>query len=202
MMIKNSWKFVLILICILNVGCRQDDAQRREAQIKEEQKKEEVFIQIRDAWILKTPVFGAKEQAFLGDWAQWRVLTTEVRQKPSTSIQAFQTKARTFSIKIKEVNASIPSALNIPEFKSRLMVLQTKMNTLDLFMNLDQIPVDKIKITIAEINEQFSAIQSQLTEIVLRSEIPLEEGEMETIQQLRDTTRMVGKNMQNPKNLE
>lgn len=202
MVIKNSWRIVLILICILNVGCRQDGAQRREAQIKEEQKKEEVFIQIRDAWILKPPVFGVKEQAFLGDWAQWRVLTTEVRQKPSTSIQAFQTKARTFSIKIKEVNASIPSALNIPEFKSRLMVLQTKMNTLDLFMNLDQIPVDKIKITIAEINEQFSAIQSQLTEIVLRSEIPLEEGEMETIQQLRDTTRMVGKNMQNPKNLE
>lgn len=199
---KMGWRFVLVFICLLSVGCRQDDVQRREAQVKEELRKEEIFIQIRDAWTFKPPVLGSKEQALIGEWAQWRVLTTEVRQKPTTSIEAFQAKAKTFSIKMKDVSESIPLALTVPEFKSRLIVLQTKMNTLDLFMNLDLIPVDKVKKTIEEINEQFLAIQNQLTEIVLRSEIPLEEGELETIQQLRDTTRMVKNKIQNTADFE
>lgn len=195
-------KIVLVSFIFLLAGCREDDAKRLEAQAREEIKNEEVFKEIRDAWEFKLPVMGTKEQNLLGDWAQWRILTTEVRQKPSTSIEAFQTKARTFSLKIKEVNASVPLAVNVPEFKSRLLVLQTKMNVLDLYISLNPIPVDKVKITIEEINEQFLAIQNQLTEIILRREIPLEEGELETIQQLRDTTRMVKNKTQNTADFE
>jgi hypothetical protein len=202
MFIKLLNKAVLISFVLLLASCREDEAKRLEAQAKEEVRKDEVFKQIQEAWLFKLPVLGSKEQSLIGDWAQWRILTTEIRQKPTTSIEAFQTKAKTFSLKIKELNASVPSKLNIPEFKSRLLVLQTKMNVLDLYISLNPIPVDKVKITIEEINEQFLAIQNQLTEIVLRSEIPLEEGELETIQQLRDTTRMVKNKIQNTADFE
>lgn len=195
-------KVILFSFVFLLVSCREDDAKRLEAHAKEEIKNEEVFKQIKEAWVFKLPIFGSKEQNLMGDWAQWRILTTEIRQKPTTSIEAFQTKAKTFSLKSKEVNASIPLVLNVPEFKVRLLVLQTKMNVLDLYIHLNPIPVEKVKITITEINEQFLAIQNQLTEIVLRSEIPLEEGELETIQQLRDTTRMVKNKIQNTADFE
>ena len=77
------------------------------------------------------------------------------------------------------------------------MVLQTRINSLDLYINLDRIPLDLLKKYISEINEELVAITAQMDAVFIRAEIPVEEGELEAIQQLRDTTRQANFRPQN-----
>jgi hypothetical protein len=81
-------------------------------------------------------------------------------------------------------------AYNKPEVKSRIAVLICKINSLNLFINLDEIPDDKVVALIIEINIELISLQKQLDEIVRKSTIPREEGESDLIQML-DTSRAI-----------
>ena len=81
-------------------------------------------------------------------------------------------------------------AYNKPEVKSRIAVLICKINSLNLYINLDEIPDDKVVALIIEINIELRSLQNQLDEIVRKSTIPKEEGESDLIQML-DTSRAI-----------
>jgi len=88
------------------------------------------------------------------------------------------------------LNNNIPMAYNKPEIKSRIAVLICKINSLNLYINLDEIPDDKVVALIIEINIELISLQKQLDEIVRKSTIPKEEGESDLIQML-DTSRAI-----------
>jgi hypothetical protein len=64
------------------------------------------------------------------------------------------------------------------------MTLITKVRSLDLFINLNQIQEQKVIKLIPEINEELASLQSQMDEIVRKSQIRLEEGEAEMLRSL------------------
>jgi hypothetical protein len=68
--------------------------------------------------------------------------------------------------------------------------LISKINSLNLFINLDEIPDNKVVALVIEINVQLLSLQNQLDEIVRKSTIPKEEGESDLIQML-DTSRAI-----------
>jgi hypothetical protein len=68
--------------------------------------------------------------------------------------------------------------------------LISKINSLNLFINLDEIPDNKVVALVLEINVQLLSLQKQLDEIVRKSTIPKEEGESDLIQML-DTSRAI-----------
>jgi hypothetical protein len=70
---------------------------------------------------------------------------------------------------------------------------------LNLFINLDEIPDQKVVALVTEINIQLISLQSQLDEIVRKSTIPKEEGESDLIQML-DTSRAIPNRQILPKN--
>ena len=106
---------------------------------------------------------------------------------------AFRSKAKTLSLKAKDLNKTIPAQFARPEIKSRVSVLQTKVNALNLFINLGDVPDQKVIGLIADINTEISALQSQMAEIVRRSQIPKEAGEADMLRML-DTTRAIPSN--------
>mgnify|MGYP001491004032 FL=1 len=65
-----------------------------------------------------------------------------------------------------------------------------KINSLNLYINLDEIPDDKVVALVIEINIELISLQKQLDEIVRKSTIPREEGESDLIQML-DTSRAI-----------
>jgi len=109
---------------------------------------------------------------------------TELQQKPKSSIGAFQQKARTLTQKAMDLNNHIPAAFDKPEVRSRIMTLITKVRSLDLFINLNQIQEQKVIKVIPEINEEIASLQSQMEEIVRKSQIRLEEGEAEMLRSI------------------
>ena len=91
---------------------------------------------------------------------------------------------------VAKLTTTIPSAYNKPEIKSRISVLKTKINALDLYIHLDEIPTNKIILVIKETNIELASLQAQFDEIVRKTTIPKEEGELDMIRML-DTTRAI-----------
>jgi hypothetical protein len=189
--------FFPFLIVFIFFSCQQDNEKRLIQQQKELAKNEVIFKKISSAWNFRTMNLQPSSQELVKDWAQWRLFLTELQQKPTSSIGAFQKKSKTLSIKADEVLQSIPGEIFMHEFKSRFTVLLTKFRSLEMYLSLDSIPDQKVINLIAEINLQMASIELQMNQLVRKNQIPMEKGEADMIRML-DTSRAV-KNV--PKNL-
>jgi ElaB/YqjD/DUF883 family membrane-anchored ribosome-binding protein len=173
--------FIFFVFCIALFSCKDDDAARLQANAKETQKNEEVFKTINKAWVFNQVAPSVAVQKHIQNWSEWRLFINELNQKPKSSIGAFQQKARTLSLKVSDLQNHIPSGFDKPEIISRIMTLSTKIKSLNLYINLSYIQDQKVVKLIPEINEELASLVSQMEEIVIKSNIKLEEGEAEML---------------------
>lgn len=183
-------RLVIIFLTIPFFFSCKDETQRNAEIARNEQKKEVVFNNIGKSWSFNSQPINATSQSLVADWTEWRELLNELSQKPQSSIGAFRKKSKTLSAKAAALSSNIPIRYNKPEIKSRIAVLTTKINSLDLYMNLNDIPDAKVTATIQDINSELRSLQTQLDEIVRKSMIPKETGESDMIRML-DTTRAI-----------
>lgn len=187
----------VILLFLLLTSCQEDTKIRAIEQEKENQKREVIFNTIDKAWNFNSQPTNETSRQLTSFWGEWRVFLNELGQKPKTSIRAFQQKAKTLSKKAVDLNNNIPISYAIPEIKSRIATITTKVNSINLYIHLNQIPDKKIVQLINEINIEVASLQSQFDEIKRKSEIKIEDGEGDMIRML-DTSRAIPSNP-NPK---
>jgi hypothetical protein len=184
-------KFSVLLFSFLCLSsCQDDTKQRIVQQEKENQKREIVFANINKGWNFNAQPLNETSRALLTNWSEWRIFLKELSQKPKSSIGAFQLKAKTLSLKANDLNNHIPFAYDKPEIKSRIAALATQVNSVNLYIHLDNIPDKKIVQLVQEINIELASMQRQLEEIDRKSKIKTEAGEAEMIRML-DTTRAI-----------
>lgn len=194
---KISVKILVFFAAFLLLfSCQDDDKERAIAQVKQEKKKEEVFNIINKNWNFNGNPINASSQNLVQNWAEWRTFLKEIDQKPKSSVGAFQKKAKVLSKKSAELNNNLPSNYNKPEVRSRISALTVKINSLNLFINLQNIPQEKVIALIPEINQALQSLQLQFSEIDQKSQIKMEDGEAEMIKML-DTTRAIPSNKVN-----
>lgn len=181
---------VLLIALLLLFSCQDNKEQRLIENVKDAKKKETIFNNINKGWNFNANPINSASQGLVTMWPEWRGFLLELNSKPKSTIGAFQKKAKQLSKKVAELNNNIPMAYNKPEVKSRISVLISKINSLNLFINLDEIPDDKVVALVLEINVQLQSLQNQLDEIVRKNTIPKEEGESDLIQML-DTSRAI-----------
>ena len=186
---KFTW-FTLLFAALILLSCGNDDEKRLAEQRKDAKAKELIFNNINKGWNFTVPSLNPTTQSMIGNWSELRVFLNEVNQKPKSSIGAFQKKAKTLSIKAAELNNNIPLKFNKPEIKSRISVLITKINSINLFINLDDIPDQKVVALVKDTNEELNSFYRQMDELVRKSEIPKESGESDMIRML-DTSRAI-----------
>ena len=190
----------LLLLLVFLSSCQEDPKSRALEQEKETQKREVIFSNINNGWNFNSQPINETSRELTINWAEWRVFLIELGQKPKSSISAFQQKAKTLSKRAIELNNNIPIKFNLPEIKSRIAVITTKVNAVNLYINLNQIPGNKIVQLVQEINTELVSFQSQFDEIIVKSEIKIEDGEGDMLRML-DTTRAIPTNP-NPKNVK
>jgi len=181
-------KALLLAVLALLFSCA-DETREAEKQ-RELRKKEQVFDQINRDWKFASEPANPTSANLVATWEPWRDLLREMEQKPQSSIGAFQKKAKALSEKVALLSENIPTPYNIPSVKSRIAVLSTKINELQLFMNLDQIPVEKVSALIRDTNTELSALQNQFHEITRRAQVKQEWGERDLFR-MRDTARAI-----------
>ena len=184
-------KIILALLSFfLFISCKKDETLLIIEQQKEVKKQEVIFATINKNWSFNAFPSNQSSQSLNQNWAEWRVFLKELSEKPKTSIGAFQKKAKTLSKKALELNNNIPVTYNKPEIKSRISAVITKINTLNLYINLKNIPDQKIVKLIPEINQEVQSLQLQFAEIDTKNQIKMEDGEEDMIRML-DTTRAI-----------
>ena len=189
----------LFLVLFLTLSCQENKEQRLVENAKNAKKQEIIFDNINKGWNFNAKPINPASQGLIGMWNEWRLFLNELNGKPKSTIGAFQKKAKELSKKAADLNNNIPISYNKPEVKSRIAVLISKINSLNLFINLDEIPYQKVVALVNEINIQLVSLQTQLDEIIRKSTIPKEEGESDLIQML-DTSRAIPNRQILPKN--
>ena len=189
---KLSFSTLLLLLVFLS-SCQEDPKVRALQQEKETQKREVIFTNINKGWNFTSQPLNPTSSELRTNWAEWRVFLNELGQKPKSSIGAFKQKAKTLSKRAAELNNNIPIKYNLPEIKSRIAVITTKINAINLYIHLNQIPDKKIRQLVQEINAEVASMQWQLDEIKRKSEIKTEDGEGDMLRML-DTTRAIPTN--------
>lgn len=186
---NNKILFFFSLFLVLN-SCQNEDEKRNAENLKETKKREVVFKKIEKAWIFyDTPVTDAAEKS-VSSWSEWRIFLAELAQKPKKTIGAFQQKASAITKKAMALNNNIPYNFSNPPVKSRISAVVTKVQMLDLYIHLDNIPDKKVSKLIAEINLELVSLQRQMDKIVEKGKIPTELGESE-LRKMRDTSRAI-----------
>lgn len=185
--------FLALLLLVFFSSCQEDLKIIALQQEKEAQKKEAIFKTINNSWNFNWQTSNVASQNLTSSWAEWRVFLNELGQKPKSSIGAFQQKAKTLSKRAVELNNNIPIQYNLPEIKSRISVISTKVNAINLYIHLNQIPDKKIVQLVSEINTALVSMNTQIDEIKRKSEIKIEDGEADMIRML-DTSRAIPTN--------
>lgn len=180
----------LFFLGTLLFSCKNDAEKRLGASEKDLKKKEIIFSNIKKGWIFNSNPANASSQAKTLSWTEWRLFLEELKQKPKKTITAFQKKSTEISKSALALKNNIPLDLDVPQIKSRISTLITKVKLLDLFIHLDNIPDQKVVILVSEINIELLSLQNQMDKIVQKSKIPVEEGESDLIKML-DTTRAI-----------
>jgi hypothetical protein len=186
-------KFKLIALLFLSIAafsCQDDDAIREKERLKTLEKSEIIYKKINKNWNFKTSAPTNEVAAVLKNWRQWSDFSRELEQKPKSSINAFRKKAIALSKKAEELNDNLPSKFDNPQVKSRISIIITQVHQLDLYINLDKIPADKVIAIIPKINKGLESLQAQFQEILRKEKIPMEQGEADMIRML-DTTRAI-----------
>ncbi|AWA29397.1 hypothetical protein HYN48_04470 [Flavobacterium magnum] len=181
------------LFSLLLFSCQDDQAKRTAEIQKDLRKKEAVFNVIERSWNFNDQPVNTQTQDVVGNWQEWRLFLTALRQKPKSSIGAFKKKAQELSKRVLELNNNLPMKFAQPEIRSRIVALTTKIRSLDLYINLDDIPEQKVVMCISDINATLFSLKLQMEEVVSRDNVPLERGESDMIRML-DTTRAIPNN--------
>ena len=189
--------FSSLLVLVLLSSCQDDPKARAIEQEKETQKREVIFNTISNGWNFNSAPTNETSRNLTAEWAEWRAFLNEIGQKPKSSIGAFQQKAKTLSKRAADLSNNIPIQYNIPAVKSRIAAIATKINAINLYIHLNQIPDKKIVELVQEVNIQLASMNAQLDEIKRIKEIKIEDGEGDMLRML-DTTRAIPSS-QNPK---
>ena len=184
----------LFIVVLVFVSCN-DYSEQNEKSLQLAQKQEAVFKAISKKWAFTFPEAKPEVKQMTKEWNQWEQFKRELEEKPKTSLLAFQLKIKTVSKRVDSLSLTVPENFNIPQVRSRLITLNTKIKSLDTFIHLEEIPQQKVLTLITEINEEIKGVYTQWDEIIIKKAIPKEIGEDLMIRAL-DTNRMANKKFQ------
>lgn len=176
--------YLAIIGLLLFSSCEEKGITAEEQQKILDKKRDSIFKTIDDQWIIQIPKINQNVQNHLVNWKEWNDFEKEYRIKPVTSLSAFHKKAQRLSKLASEMQNNIPEVYNKPDVKSRIDLLNTNINSLEMLLELDLIPAKEVKELFAKINKNYQSIANQFDEILVRKAIPMEVGEQDMIQSL------------------
>ncbi|WP_396176921.1 hypothetical protein [Flavobacterium sp.] len=186
-----KFKFLLFLVPLtVLLSCQDEDAIREKERLKNVEKSEVLFEKINKSWNFNAFSGSEEVRSILKNWNEWNDFSRELSQKPKSSINAFRKKAIALSKKAEALNNNVPEKFNNPQVKSRISIIVSQVHSLDLYINLDKIPAEKVVGIIPNINKGMQSLEAQFQEILRKEKIPLEQGESDMIKML-DTSRAI-----------
>lgn len=186
-----KFKYItLLLFSLIFFSCQDEDVIREKERLRNVEKSEIIFEKINKSWGFNQSSTNSEVASILKNWNQWNDFTKELKQKPKSSINAFRKKAIALSKKSESLMNTVPEKFNTPQVRSRITIIITQLHSLDLYINLDKIPAEKVVEIIPNVNKGLKSLETEFQEILRKEKIPMEQGEADMIKML-DTTRAI-----------
>ena len=183
---KKNFNVLIFFVLTLLVSCQNENQDKL---IIEKERKQNITVNnLSKIWDFQFPIVSQEVESEVGKWKDWNSFKQELKNKPQTSISAFKVKVVALAKKVDSLHLGIPSKFNQPQVRSRIVAMQTKIQSLETWFELDVIPQQKVVNIVKDINTEIKAFYSQCEEIVVKSKIPKEIGETEMLKAL-DTAR-------------
>lgn len=179
---------ILLIVATLSIACKKNVADFTAINEAQAKRQDSIFQVINQKWVFQAPVTTPEVKNQLKDWKEWRDFENEITSRPLTSLSAFRKEASELALLANLLTNNIPEPFQKPEVESRIDLLMTHVNSLDMFMELDVIPEKEIALLIPNINKNYQSIADQFNEILIRKAQPKEPGENNVTQKV-DTIR-------------
>lgn len=177
------------IICLLVLmSCKKKvDIPIDESDYQKQQKSD--FEVINKAWQFNQSVLSDDANQTMSEWNEWQEFIVLFQQKPKSTTSAFQDKINLISEKAPDLLMNIPEKINEPQAISRLKLIITEVNNAQMYLTLNQVLVAPASKSIQKLNEAITDFEQKVNEIHFKAKIPLEKGELELLQRIKDTTR-------------
>ncbi|MCC9042263.1 hypothetical protein LNQ81_06095 [Myroides sp. M-43] len=194
---SNSYILLLFLASIFMYSCKDNDQFSKDQELKIAQHNDSVYNYLTKNWSLRIPSVTPELDVILKEWKPWQELIQETKLKPVSTIGAFQKKANRISELLTSLTyQQYPEQLNLPDIKARVALLQTALNNLSMFLEVEPIDIKKLDHDIKYVNRAFRLLTAQMEENVRKAQLPKEEGETEMLEAV-DTERRANPTTEN-----
>ncbi|MGL4583737.1 MAG: hypothetical protein ACRCVU_12250 [Flavobacterium sp.] len=174
---------VLFLVSILSFSCKDEEKFAKEQELKIAQHNDSVYDFLTKNWNLRFPSLTPQLDSILKEWKPWQELAQEVRLKPVSAIGEFQKRSARLSELLSSLSyQQYPKELDLPDIKARVALLQTSLNNLNMFLEVEPIDIKKLDYNIKYTNRAFRLLTAQMEETIRKASVPKEEGEAELIE--------------------
>lgn len=180
--------YLTLIILVVLCGCKKTTSDTYSLNEEQVRRQDSLFNNVNQKWVFERPEIPKNVQDKINEWKEWHDLLEEISSKPLSSLSAFRQEAENLTALGEKLSVSVPEGFNNHAVQSRIALLNTHLQNLDMYMQLDLIPDKKISEILANINKSTQSIVNQMEEILLKKSIPREEGE-ENLYQNIDTVR-------------
>lgn len=174
---------LLFLVSILSFSCKDEEQYAKEQELKIARHNDSVYDFLTKNWNLRLPSLTPELDVILKEWKPWQELAQEVRLKPVSAIGEFQKRSARLSELLSSLSyQQYPQELDLPDIKARVALLQTSLNNLNMFLEVEPIDIKKLDYNIKYANRAFRLLTAQMEETIRKASVPKEEGEAELIE--------------------
>ncbi|MDM1396772.1 hypothetical protein QK342_05775 [Myroides odoratimimus] len=181
---------LLFLVSIISFSCKDEEKFVKEQELKIAQHNDSVYDYLTKNWNLRVPAASAELGVILKDWKPWQEFVQEVSLKPVSTIGAFQKRANRLSELLQSLTyQQYPKELDLPDIKSRMALLQTSLNNLNMFLEVTPISIEKLDQNLKHTNTALRLLLAQMDENIVKAKLPQEEGEAEMLEAINEERR-------------
>ncbi len=181
---------VIYFCCIafLVGSCKKEKSASLQTNDYAEQRQTD-FETIRSAWDFNTTILTEESSKTLESWQEWQDFTALLQQKPTSTMSAFIARINLVHEKSNDLLNNIPEFINNQQVIGRIKLIQTEVNNAFMYLNLNQILVIPANKSLKNLKLAINSFEQKVNEIHFKAKIPIEEGELEMLQRLKDTSR-------------
>lgn len=173
----NHKIFIGVFFVLASFGCKKelnDVVNSNQMQVR---RQDSVFKKIQEVWSLEMPEISFKKHQELLQWKQWKEYSKIVKQPEKKSVKGYLNKVHSMLRSLEWMIEQIPENLKQKPIESRLLLLRTNIQNLEMILELNTIEVKEVQTLINKINKNTLSIVNQVEKINIRKEIPKEKGE-------------------------
>src|SRR5690606_10389299 len=131
------------------------------------------LIQLLDAeWKFKAPEYSDDVFYALNNWEEWRMMINNLEKKPAKSISAYQKKVSDLLNQIESLPETLPEGFQNQAILSRINLLKTHAQTLDMLLELNPIPYKETLPYFNLIQKDIRSIANQFQEVITKKKYP------------------------------